>query len=68
VEFAAQGHQCSAEHWQYVQSRANTKIVPFSNNLYSNWTQAFQDTLAFLEENIFVSFDIDAISSADCPV
>lgn len=30
IEFAAQGNQCSAEHWEWVLKQPNSTIVPYS--------------------------------------
>jgi formiminoglutamase len=69
-EFAVQGSQCSAEHWNYVLMRPQNFIVPLSklrNGSTSVAVEKFKECLSKLGDHIFVSFDIDSIISADCP-
>eukprot|EP01129_Flabellula_baltica_P009747 TRINITY_DN4036_c0_g1_i2.p1 TRINITY_DN4036_c0_g1~~TRINITY_DN4036_c0_g1_i2.p1 ORF type:complete len:312 (+),score=56.20 TRINITY_DN4036_c0_g1_i2:34-969(+) len=66
-EFAVQGHQCSAEHWDYLLGKDNTSIIPLSKLRKSSVAQQFEDMLSTLGDNIFVSFDVDSIVSSDCP-
>eukprot|EP01120_Amphizonella_sp_Union-15-10_P009940 TRINITY_DN3882_c0_g1_i2.p1 TRINITY_DN3882_c0_g1~~TRINITY_DN3882_c0_g1_i2.p1 ORF type:complete len:305 (-),score=51.63 TRINITY_DN3882_c0_g1_i2:69-983(-) len=67
-EFASQGSQCSKEHWDYVLSHdPMTRIFPLSEVKLKGIEMAFNEALAFLGDNIFVSFDLDSITSADAP-
>jgi len=67
-EFASQGSQCSAEHWKYITEQKNTKIIPLKTiRSHGNAADLFSITLDELGQNIFVSFDIDSISSQDAP-
>jgi len=68
-EFGSQGSQCSQEHWDYVLLRTTTaKIYPLSKVKLDGIEQAFNACLDFLAcDDIFVSFDLDAISSSDAP-
>lgn len=81
VEFASQGHQCSAEHWDLVNDRANATIIPLSalrgyslGGLSHQQKHArgvedgFSDLLdGTIGESVFVSFDVDSIQGSDCP-
>jgi formiminoglutamase len=71
VEFAAQGNQCSAEHLRYLQSlHANVVWMSAIRASHSPAVELFKDWLNRLAQScsdIFVSFDIDAISGADAP-
>jgi len=68
VEFAAQGSQCSAIHAQYVHDQEG-EIIWLSHIRNKNLSagQYFKQVLDQVGQHIFVSFDIDSISSADCP-
>jgi len=69
-EFASQGSQCSADHWDYVLSYPNNSIIPLKNLRLRNESLVlikFKECLDKLGDHIFVSFDIDSISSSDCP-
>jgi len=69
IEFAAQGHQCSKEHWDYVLSQPGGRVISLSqlkstkDSIPTQFAQLLQDS----SDTIFVSFDIDSISGADCP-
>jgi len=70
LEFAAQGHQCSAEHAEYVLSTPRSKIFWLSQLRTAGSPISKQFAQILIEsaaDAIFVSFDIDSISSADCP-
>ena len=74
IEFAAQGHACSAEHWEYVLQQDYGRILPYSQLLHNQTEKRISIPAQFAQvlkeakgANIFVSFDIDSISSADCP-
>lgn len=81
VEFASQGHQCSQEHWDYVLHHPNASLIPLSTLRGSvlgglshqqrsqcGVEDAFYDLISgAIGEHIFISFDIDAIQSSDCP-
>merc|ERR1712000_736323 len=71
VEFAAQGNQCSAEHLKYLHSK-HAEVVWMSQLSSSNKpiVESFTkqlDNLSCACGDLFVSFDIDAISGADAP-
>lgn len=68
-EFASQGNQCSAEHWQFVLNKPKCKIfsLHYVKHHSAGVTGLFQECLNNLGDHIFVSFDIDAIASSDCP-
>eukprot|EP01127_Copromyxa_protea_P015819 TRINITY_DN4609_c0_g1_i2.p1 TRINITY_DN4609_c0_g1~~TRINITY_DN4609_c0_g1_i2.p1 ORF type:complete len:256 (+),score=34.68 TRINITY_DN4609_c0_g1_i2:19-786(+) len=65
-EFAVQGSQCSSEHWSYCTER-NVIMKPLSE-IKRDVLGHFKQVVAQLGENIFVSFDLDSVSSADAPV
>lgn len=81
VEFACQGHQCSQEHWKYVQGHHNAILLPLSElrgtalgglshqqRFQRGVEDSFYDLLdGTIGDHIFVSFDIDSIQSSDCP-
>lgn len=81
VEFASQGHQCSAEHWDYLESDKKGTVIPLSamrgtrlgglshQQKHARGVEdAFCDLLdGTIGDNVFLSFDIDAIQSSDCP-
>lgn len=81
VEFASQGHQCSAEHWDFLKNHKNATILPLSglrgNTLGGLSHQhkhargvedSFYDLLdGSIGDAVFVSFDVDSIQSSDCP-
>jgi formiminoglutamase len=78
VEFAAQGSQCSAEHARYVEEEQKGKIYWFTKHLrdprrppvVTQFAQMLEeDLIGDKNKNaaLFVSFDIDSISGADCP-
>lgn len=66
VEFAVQGNQCSKEHADYVTSKGGI-IYWLSKVRASTPSALFQQGAIASGSHIFVSFDIDAIASADCP-
>ena len=68
-EFAVQGNQCSFEHVEYVKSKGGD-LTWLSQIRRSNLgvVGEFQKVLSsFSSMPAFVSFDIDSITSADCP-
>jgi len=71
-EFAVQGSQCSAAHWDYVVSHPHiqTRVVTLREIRQSSVAERFAQSLNELGEcgNIFVSFDLDSVCSADAPV
>lgn len=81
VEFASQGHQCSAEHWAYLKSHKNASIIPLSElrgtflgglSHQQKHPRGVEDTFfdlldGSIGESVFLSFDVDAIQSSDCP-
>lgn len=81
VEFASQGHQCSAEHWAYLKSHKNATVLTLSELRGSHLgglshqqkhprgvEDTFYDLLdGSIGDAIFVSFDVDSIQSSDCP-
>jgi formiminoglutamase len=81
VEFASQGHQCSAEHWSYLTQQPAATIIPLSTlrgsvlgglSHQQRNQRGVEDTFfdlldGTIGENIFLSFDIDSIQSSDCP-
>lgn len=74
VEFAAQGAQCSAAHARYVTDTAAQRIMWLSQLRSTNGGnaavafEALLDSWAAEDRDIFVSFDLDAVSGADAPV
>ncbi|KAI9142830.1 putative arginase [Paraphysoderma sedebokerense] len=68
VEFAAQGSQCSAEHVQWLQEQGG-KVVWLSELRKDTNTPVskFGSLLDSLGDDIFVSFDLDAVKGADAP-
>ncbi|XP_065667727.1 formimidoylglutamase [Hydra vulgaris] len=67
LEFASQGSQCSAEHVKYIQSKSG-KIVWLSEIHKKGANECFKNVLNdFKSRPLFVSFDIDSITGADCP-
>lgn len=71
VEYAAQGHQCSRAHAEYV-LRAGHDIHWLSRDVRASGdaVRHFEGVLADLRRGcdaIFISFDIDSIRGADCP-
>lgn len=70
VEFAAQGHQCSKAHADYVHSKGGLIRWLSEIRSKSDAIQQFNAVLATSfgqKQPIFLSFDIDSIKSADCP-
>merc|ERR1712146_810790 len=71
VEFAAQGNQCSAAHVAYLHSKGSSIVwMSALRSQQKPAVETFKARLAQLSEqctDIFVSFDIDSISGADCP-
>eukprot|EP00301_Raphidiophrys_heterophryoidea_P025783 c872_g1_i1.p1 GENE.c872_g1_i1~~c872_g1_i1.p1 ORF type:complete len:318 (-),score=83.38 c872_g1_i1:168-1100(-) len=68
VEFAAQGSQCSAEHVDWLKSRGG--VIQWLSEIANDPVTCFRNLLTQLEASnnaIFVSFDIDSITGADCP-
>jgi formiminoglutamase len=75
-EFAAQGHQCSKEHADYVLSKKG-RIIWMGKDIRSKSLDAAQvfknevlDRFSKFDNSshkIFVSFDIDSIRGSDCP-
>ena len=68
-EFAVQGNQCSNEHVEYVKSkRGHLTWLSQLRKPGNTATEEFTKVLAsFTSKPSFVSFDIDSITSADCP-
>jgi formiminoglutamase len=68
VEFACQGAQCAAEHAAFVTERCNGELLWLSQ-VAADAPAAFARVLAAVapRERLFLSFDIDAIASRDCP-
>ena len=69
IEFGAQGNQCSLKHAQFVEENNGT-IFWLSQLRNSNSTvnESFEkNVLNQLGQDIFVSFDLDAISSEFAP-
>lgn len=67
TEFAAQGNQCSREHAQYIE-RMKGNILWLSQ--MARPTEDFRRSLTALANRcsaVFVSFDLDAISSCHAP-
>lgn len=65
-EFAVQGNQCSADHADFVKEKKGSLL--WYSKISDNPLRHFQNWLDEQGTNdIFVSFDIDAIQSADCP-
>ncbi|CAJ1393323.1 unnamed protein product [Effrenium voratum] len=65
-EFAVQGNQCSADHADFVKEKKGSLL--WYSKISDNPLRHFQNWLDEQGTNdIFVSFDIDAIRSADCP-
>lgn len=81
VEFGSQGHQCSAEHWEYLNNHKNVAVLSLSSLRGSKLgglshqqvqTRGVEDSFfdlldGNLGDHVFLSFDIDAIQSSDCP-
>lgn len=96
VEFAAQGSQCSAEHYNYVTKEKGGSVVWLSQlarakeeDSKMNAGRIFEQVIDTVMKNakkksdknettsndddddgddaLFVSFDIDSVSGADCP-
>lgn len=81
VEFASQGHQCSAEHWAFIKAHKNATVLPLSElrgthlgglSHQQKHPRGVEDTFfdlldGSIGEDIFVSFDVDSIQSSDCP-
>eukprot|EP01130_Rhizamoeba_saxonica_P013443 TRINITY_DN573_c0_g1_i5.p1 TRINITY_DN573_c0_g1~~TRINITY_DN573_c0_g1_i5.p1 ORF type:complete len:255 (-),score=46.92 TRINITY_DN573_c0_g1_i5:117-881(-) len=67
TEFGVQGSQCSAEHWEYVKSKPNTEVLFLSQVRIEGVQPSFKRFLSTSGKNLFVSFDVDSISSRDCP-
>lgn len=66
-EFALQGNQCSVHHVDFVQSKG-AECTWLSQIRKSGCRKLFENVLeSFAGRSTFVSFDIDSISSADCP-
>ena len=66
VEFAAQGHCCAEAHAHFVRTRGGT--IEWFSNISNDPVGHFRRVLKeVLKENVFVSFDIDSVQSADCP-
>jgi formiminoglutamase len=64
VEYACQGQQCSKEHAEFVREQGGTLMWLTSLGLVS---ASFLRAMDVAGENCFVSFDIDAVRSSDCP-
>ncbi len=65
VEFAAQSWQCSAAHTEYIRSMGGD--IQWWDDISGDVLGAFKSTLNSSSGPVFVSFDIDSITSADCP-
>ncbi|KJE88853.1 arginase [Capsaspora owczarzaki ATCC 30864] len=70
VEFAAQGSQCSAEHAEFIRQR-NHRIMWLSEvksaKKQAGMQTVFKNLLDSLGDDLFVSFDLDAVRGADAP-
>ena len=70
-EFAAQGNQCSNEHAKYLKEKCSKIVWLKEMNSSSNCSvkSKFQQVLKDLDSNdsIFVSFDLDSVSSDFAP-
>eukprot|EP00005_Dracoamoeba_jomungandri_P013979 CAMPEP_0174274636 /NCGR_PEP_ID=MMETSP0439-20130205/58699_1 /TAXON_ID=0 /ORGANISM="Stereomyxa ramosa, Strain Chinc5" /LENGTH=297 /DNA_ID=CAMNT_0015366531 /DNA_START=143 /DNA_END=1033 /DNA_ORIENTATION=+ len=64
-EFAAQGSQCSQQHYSYICSQGGK--VSWFRNVVSDAPGEFTKIMNAMPENIFVSFDIDSIRGSDAP-
>jgi formiminoglutamase len=73
VEFACQGSQCDREHAEYVLNKGGRILWLDKVRERDNAAAAFRETLGSLAwrcPSIFVSFDLDSVSSApgvSCP-
>jgi len=75
IEFASQGQQCSVEHWNFVLNLGwgGGRIIPLSvlrqnqEDRKISIGQQFAQVLKEAGDCICVSFDMDCISSSDCP-
>jgi formiminoglutamase len=82
IEFAAQGNQCSQVHTDYAVSKGATiywlrdireakhrasEAITSTGGRAVQMDELFWGILEELGHNVFVSFDIDSISGADCP-
>lgn len=68
VEFAAQGHQCSQEHANYINSHGGTiRWLGELRRFPGGPEAAFDALLLNTPGPIFVSFDVDAIAARDMP-
>lgn len=70
VEFASQGSQCSQEHADFIRSK-NGKIIWLSDiksqKKSESMSAIFEKVLNDLGDNVFVSFDLDAVRGSDAP-
>ncbi len=69
VEFAAQGAQCSAQHAAWLVERG-VRIVWLTEVRRKGALAAFEEvlqTLAQKNDDVFVSFDLDAVAGCDAP-
>ena len=68
-EFAVQGNQCSHDHVKYVKSKGGQLTwLSYLRKRNADADTEFKMVLSsFSNSPTFVSFDIDSISSADCP-
>lgn len=64
VEYACQGQQCSKDHASFVREHGGTLMWLTTIGRVGD---SFPRAMEIAGEHIFVSFDIDAVHSADCP-
>jgi len=67
AEFACQGHQCSSLHAEYVISKKGNLFWLSHLRKHGNIVDQFENVLNNLGDYIFVSFDLDSVSSSDAP-
>jgi len=67
VEFASQGNQCSAIHAEYIKEKGGSIHWLSSLRKNGNIPQQFEEIINSLGENVFVSFDLDAVCGRDAP-
>ncbi|KAJ3295253.1 hypothetical protein HDU79_009574 [Rhizoclosmatium sp. JEL0117] len=68
VEFAAQGNQCAHSHAEYVKACGGDIVWLRQIQATSSAATLFSETLDRMGgDKLFVSFDLDAVKSADAP-
>lgn len=68
VEFAAQGHQCSRAHAEYITShRGSIRWLGELRKADGGPAAAFRELLSSTPGPVFVSFDVDSICARDMP-